>query len=30
LLRWRPQLGDLATIVRHVLAWERKLTTMAR
>jgi len=28
LLGWRPQLDDLPTIVRHALAWERKL--MAR
>jgi len=25
LLAWRPQLDDLATIVTHALAWERKL-----
>jgi UDP-glucose 4-epimerase len=25
LLGWRPQLDDLATIVTHALAWERKL-----
>jgi UDP-glucose 4-epimerase len=25
LLAWRPQLDDLATIVGHALAWERKL-----
>jgi UDP-glucose 4-epimerase len=26
-LGWRPQLDDLATIVAHALAWERKLQT---
>jgi UDP-glucose 4-epimerase len=25
ILGWQPQLDDLATIVRHALAWERKL-----
>jgi UDP-glucose 4-epimerase len=24
-LGWRPQFDDLATIVAHALAWERKL-----
>jgi UDP-glucose 4-epimerase len=24
-LGWQPQLDDLATIVSHALAWERKL-----
>ncbi len=28
LLGWRPQFDDLATIVAHALAWERKLTTL--
>jgi UDP-glucose 4-epimerase len=28
LLGWQPQYDDLATIVRHALAWERKLTTL--
>jgi UDP-glucose 4-epimerase len=28
LLGWRPQLDDLATIVTHALAWERKLGTL--
>ncbi|HSV22469.1 MAG TPA: UDP-glucose 4-epimerase GalE [Xanthobacteraceae bacterium] len=28
LLGWRPQFDDLATIVTHALAWERKLTTL--
>jgi len=28
LLGWRPQFDDLATIVSHALAWERKLTTL--
>jgi len=25
LLGWRPQYDDLATIVAHALAWEKKL-----
>jgi UDP-glucose 4-epimerase len=25
ILRWQPQFDDLATLVRHALAWERKL-----
>jgi len=25
ILRWEPQFDDLATLVRHALAWERKL-----
>jgi UDP-glucose 4-epimerase len=29
-LGWRPQFDDLATIVGHALAWERKLGTLAR
>jgi UDP-glucose 4-epimerase len=28
LLGWAPQYDDLATIVRHALAWERKLGTL--
>jgi UDP-glucose 4-epimerase len=28
LLGWQPQFDDLATIVAHALAWERKLTTL--
>jgi UDP-glucose 4-epimerase len=28
LLGWQPQFDDLATIVTHVLAWERKLTKL--
>ena len=28
LLGWRPQFDDLATIVAHALAWERKLSTL--
>jgi UDP-glucose 4-epimerase len=28
LLGWRPQYDDLATIVAHALAWERKLGTL--
>jgi UDP-glucose 4-epimerase len=28
LLGWQPQYDDLATIVAHALAWERKLTTL--
>jgi UDP-glucose 4-epimerase len=24
-LRWKPELDDLYTIVRHALAWERHL-----
>jgi UDP-glucose 4-epimerase len=28
MLGWRPQFDDLAIIVRHALAWERKLTTL--
>jgi UDP-glucose 4-epimerase len=27
LLKWQPQFDDLATIVAHALAWERKLLT---
>ena len=30
LLGWRPQFDDLATIVGHALAWERKLGTLTR
>jgi UDP-glucose 4-epimerase len=30
LLGWRPQFDDLATIVGHALAWERKLGTITR
>src|SRR5580700_10598294 len=30
LLGWRPQFDDLATIVSHALAWERKLGTLTR
>jgi UDP-glucose 4-epimerase len=30
LLDWRPQFDDLATIVGHALAWERKLGTLTR
>jgi UDP-glucose 4-epimerase len=30
LLGWRPQLGDLETIVVHAVAWERKLLTAVR
>jgi UDP-glucose 4-epimerase len=26
-LGWRPQLDDLATIIGHAVAWQRKLTT---
>jgi UDP-glucose 4-epimerase len=29
-LEWRPQYDDLATIIAHALAWERKLTSMHR
>ena len=29
-LKWRPQFDDLATIVTHALAWERKLAARAR
>ena len=29
-LGWRPQRDDLATIVGHALAWERKLMTRNR
>jgi UDP-glucose 4-epimerase len=29
LLKWRPHFDDLQTIVRHALAWERKLLTRA-
>ena len=29
-LTWRPQFDDLATIVTHALAWERKLAARAR
>jgi UDP-glucose 4-epimerase len=25
ILGWQPQFDDLATIVRHALAWERRL-----
>ena len=28
LLGWQPQFDDLATIVTHALAWERKLGTL--
>jgi UDP-glucose 4-epimerase len=28
LLGWTPQFDDLATIVAHALAWERKLSTL--
>jgi UDP-glucose 4-epimerase len=28
LLGWKPQFDDLATIVAHALAWERKLSTL--
>jgi UDP-glucose 4-epimerase len=28
LLGWQPQYDDLATIVKHALAWERKLTSL--
>jgi UDP-glucose 4-epimerase len=28
LLGWQPQFDDLDTIVKHALAWERKLTTL--
>jgi UDP-glucose 4-epimerase len=30
LLGWEPRLGDLATIVAHALAWERKRMALAR
>jgi UDP-glucose 4-epimerase len=30
LLGWRPQFDDLATIVGHALAWERKIGTLTR
>jgi UDP-glucose 4-epimerase len=30
LLGWRPKFDDLATIVGHALAWERKLGTIVR
>jgi UDP-glucose 4-epimerase len=30
LLGWQPQFDDLATIVGHALAWERKLDTIGR
>jgi len=30
LLGWRPQLDDLATIVAHALAWQKKLVTRNR
>jgi UDP-glucose 4-epimerase len=30
LLGWRPQLDDLATIVAHALAWQKKLMTRNR
>ncbi|MFL5042597.1 MAG: UDP-glucose 4-epimerase GalE, partial [Xanthobacteraceae bacterium] len=30
LLGWQPQLDDLATIVGHALAWERKLRARSR
>ena len=30
LLGWQPQFDDLATIVGHALAWERKLGTLTR
>jgi UDP-glucose 4-epimerase len=30
LLGWRPQLDDLATIVSHALAWQKKLVTRNR
>jgi len=30
LLGWRPRLDDLATIVSHALAWQRKLVTRNR
>jgi UDP-glucose 4-epimerase len=30
LLQWRPQFDDLATIVAHALAWERKLKAANR
>jgi UDP-glucose 4-epimerase len=29
-LKWQPQYDDLATIVAHALAWERKLTARTR
>jgi len=29
-LKWRPQFDDLATIVQHALAWERKLAARPR
>jgi UDP-glucose 4-epimerase len=29
LLKWQPHFDDLQTIVRHALAWERKLLTRA-
>ena len=29
-LKWRPQFDDLATIVTHALAWERKLAARPR
>ena len=30
LIGWRPQLDDLATIVEHALAWERKFLIKCR
>jgi UDP-glucose 4-epimerase len=30
ILGWQPQFDDLATIVRHALAWERKLAATGR
>jgi UDP-glucose 4-epimerase len=30
LLGWKPQLGELTTIVTHALAWERKLQGFKR
>jgi hypothetical protein len=29
LLKWQPHFDDLQTIVRHAVAWERKLLTRA-
>jgi UDP-glucose 4-epimerase len=29
LLKWQPDFDNLQTIVRHALAWERKLLTRA-
>jgi len=29
-LGWRPQLDDLATIVAHAFAWQKKLVTRNR